>query len=347
MDMSKVAFVGNSRAVVSWYRCALPALFSGADWFGVVPTDPKVVTTKVAKRSWAEADQYEVIVWQQPLVFESREMIRHLRSKGVKVIIEMDDYLPGVPKMDDHDFKSRPEFGKKAMQSLDKMISICDGLIVSTQFLADKYRHLKPDATYVCLNGLDLGRYAKGRPEHEGVNLGWAGATGHRDSFQRIAQTVADVLNAHPETTIVTIGQGFAEAYSILPPRDGKPRHMSLPFSSLEIYPNAMTIFDIALAPARNTGWYRAKSALRAYEAAALGIPVIGDPLVYSEVQHGVTGLLVEGEDDWRDNIELLVTDHDMRERMGRAAREWAWSTVDMRVRVNQWVEAIGEVAEA
>ncbi len=342
MDMSNTAFVTNGRAVVGWYRGALPALHLGADWFGVAAEDPKVVATQVAKRSWPEsAHEYDAVVWQQPLVPSHRAMIRDLRASGVKVIIEVDDYLHGVAKMDDHDFRDRPEFGKKSMQEFERQMSVADGLIVSTQYLLDKYARFKPEQSYLCLNGLDLGRYEKSRVPHNTVNIGWAGATGHVNSFQRVAQAIHGTLVANPNTTFISIGQNFADAYGELKDDQARDRTMSLPWSSLEVYPNAMSCFDIALAPARNSGWYRAKSALRFYEAAALGIPTIGDPLVYSEINHGVDGLLVESDEDWRDHMELLVNDHDLRERMGLAARVRAWSEFSMDVRVQQWRDAI------
>lgn len=344
MDLN-VAFVTNARAVVGWYRGALPALYSGADWFGVSGDDPRIVASQVTKRSWPDqCHEYDVVVWQQPLSPSHRAMIRELREAGVKVIIEVDDYLHGVAKMNDHDFRDRPEFGKKSMEDFERMMSVCDGLIVSTQYLHDKYARFNEKA-FVCLNGLDLGRYEKTRTPHQTVNLGWAGATGHTNSFQRVAQAIHETLVDNPSTTFISIGQDFAAAYSSLKDDAQRERTMSLPWSSLEIYPNALACFDIALAPARNTGWYRAKSALRFYEAAALGIPTIGDPLVYGEINHGVDGFLVESDEDWRDYMELLVNDHDLRLRMGLAARARAWSEFDMNVRVKQWTTAIAEVA--
>jgi glycosyltransferase involved in cell wall biosynthesis len=343
----KVAYVTNGRTVVGWYRGALPALYSGADWFGIVPEAPTVVATQITRTPWEQRGDYDVIVWAQPLTQQCRDEIRALRAGGTKVIVEVDDYLAGVAKMPDHDFKDRVEFGKKSMQKFEQMISVCDGLIVSTEFLKRQYGRLN-DKTFVCLNGLDLARYDKGRVPHPTVNIGWAGATGHAQSFQRVAQAVADVLNANERTSIITVGQGFAEAYAnIAKSADGQDRYLSLPFSSLETYTNAMSLFDIALAPARNTGWYRAKSALRYYEAAALGIPTIGDPLVYGEIEHGVTGLLVEGEDDWFDMLDMLVKDDEMRIAMGHAARKKAWTEFDMTVRVQKWQEAIAEVMAA
>ena len=51
-----------------------------------------------------------------------------------------------------------------------------------------------------------------------------------------------------------------------------------------------MSTFDVALAPSGNNNLFRGKSDLRWLEASALGIPVVGDPAVYPEIEDGITG---------------------------------------------------------
>jgi glycosyltransferase involved in cell wall biosynthesis len=103
-------------------------------------------------------------------------------------------------------------------------------------------------------------------------------------------------------------------------------------------------MFDIAFAPARESGWYRGKSALRYYEAAALGIPTIGSPVVYGEIEDGKTGFLADTPQEWEEALEFLIVNDDVRLEMGRNAREVALAEFDMNVRVKQWLEVIDEV---
>jgi len=94
--------------------------------------------------------------------------------------------------------------------------------------------------------------------------------------------------------------------------------------------------FDIALAPLAHTLFNASKSALRAIEMGALGIPVIAsDEPPYREViVPGETGFLVDHAADWQwaKYTAMLINEPEMREQMGKAARERVkahWSMAD------------------
>lgn len=351
----KIAFVGMGRSVVSWYRCALPAMYLGVDWLGLAENEGEFhYVTGLARLPYtgrASLQQYDIIVWQQPRSSpgdDSRrslamQTIRELRANGTKVMIEVDDYLHGVRKMKDHDFREAKDFSKKELEKFERAMSMSDGLICSTEWLAMKYRQYAPQ-TWVCLNGLDLGRYHKSRPKHDTVNIGWSGATGHAMSFAFIRKLIDEMLRRYESTTFISIGQGFAQEWADEFGQQTFPRILSLPFSSVEVYPNAMSMFDIGLAPAREAGWYRAKSALRYYEHCALGIPTIGSSVVYADMVEG-TGFVVDTEDEWREAMVTLIEDDDLRAQMGRNAYEYAERELDMKVRKQQWERVFSEVA--
>jgi Glycosyl transferases group 1 len=80
--------------------------------------------------------------------------------------------------------------------------------------------------------------------------------------------------------------------------------------------------FGVGLAPLRDTEFARSKSALKAMEYGALGIPVIASAVSPYDgyVRHGETGFLCSTARDWRDALDAL-TDPDVRHRMGLAGR--------------------------
>ena len=110
---------------------------------------------------------------------------------------------------------------------------------------------------------------------------------------------------------------------------------------------------DIGVGPLADTPFNAAKSSLRAVEYAALGVPCVLpklQPYTHSqagvgEVEHGVTGFLYEPTDTeaMLHHIENLMGDDDLRERMGRTARDRAagWTT---EARIHRWVDAWNSV---
>jgi glycosyltransferase involved in cell wall biosynthesis len=335
LDGSDVLFIGLGSSPVGWYRCYLPALFLGADWIGVVNTPPDLgyVTGLVANSTrMPNFLDYKIIVVQQPRGRGWLRLIRQLQSKGIKVIFEVDDYLHAIRKTEGHDF--RRYFDKAALAELELNMRVCDAIICSTEYIARRYRTFNPNV-WVCRNGLDCGRYNLTRPPRETVTIGWAGATGHAAGVLPWIGATADVMSQRPNTCFASIGQNFADALSDLFPE----RTLSVPFTMVETYPAAMTLFDIALAPAAKGNFFRGKSDLRWLEAGALGIPIIADPDVYPNIEHGVNGFHAASPDEVQDVLLRLVDDPSLRLQVGEAARRYVMEERDMKIACRQWEE--------
>lgn len=340
--MTRILFVGIGTSAVCWYRAALPATALGADWVGVrnAPPDLRVVTGDVGRVSGVESlSSYDVVVLQQVRGREWMNAIGQLRAGGTRVLYEIDDLPDAIRKTSDHD--RTLEIDREWVREVELAMRVCDGAICSTDFLARRYRSLVP-ATFTCRNGLDLRRYAMTRvPRADSVTIGWAGGTGHRRAMGPWLPAVADVLRSHPSTRFITVGEPFA---SELADEFGEERCIALPFTTLEAYPAAMTNFDIALAPAAPTNFFRAKSDLRWLEASALGVPVIADPEVYPDVEDGVTGFHASTPDEAAALLRALVADRELRERVGAAAREHVAAERRIEVMAEQWRAAISAV---
>lgn len=341
LESKDVLFVGVGRTPVCWYRAALPALYLGCDWCGVDDNVNFMTGIVRGGTTLPNFQDYKVIVWQQPRSQRAREMIRRLRRMGKIVLLDCDDYLEGVRKQKDHDFRDERTFSKKEMEQWQRTMSLSDGIIVTTDWLRDRYARFAPKA-WTCKNGLDLARYHKHRAPHPGIVVGWAGATGHHMAFDGVFDALHRVMDEHKEVSFVSIGQGFSDHLAAR--GVSTQRIINLPFTSVELYPNGMTLFDIALAPARPTNWYRAKSALRYYEAAAVGAATLGDSLIYHEIQDGVTGYQIHSPDEWYDRLKLLVTDHRLRMQIQRNAKHVALTEFDMFARRTQWMHVFEEV---
>ena len=80
---------------------------------------------------------------------------------------------------------------------------------------------------------------------------------------------------------------------------------------------------DIGIMPIPDEPWARGKCGYKLIQYMACGLPVIASPVGVNReiVEHGVNGFLASTESEWRDAIERLVEDAQLRQRMGQAGR--------------------------
>jgi glycosyltransferase involved in cell wall biosynthesis len=336
----RTLFVGIGKSGPCWYRAALPAMHLGADWCGVREEPPELsFVTGLSSRA-LDVDElfgYDAVVLQQPRGTAWLTLIRRLQDAGVRVLFEIDDDVHAVGKQAGHPY--RPHYSKAALRQLELNMRACDGLIVSTDFLAQRYRAFN-DRVWVCRNGLDLGRYALTRPPANGhVTIGWAGGVGHQEALVPWINAVGRVMEQRPQVNFMSVGGPFA---NLLASHFGA-RATAVPFSELDSYPAAMAGFDIALAPAGRTNFFRAKSDLRWLEASALGIPTVADPFVYDEIEDGATGFHAADADAAERILLRLVDDAEERDRVGAAAREHLHANRTMSAMAPQWARALEE----
>jgi O-antigen biosynthesis protein len=341
--MPRTLFVGIGATAVCYYRIALPALFLGCDWFGATGEPPRLgfrtglVNNATMLPDWSD---YDVIVVQQPRGEAWLRAIEGWQKRGIRVIYEVDDHLHGIRHLKDHDY--RQHFGLKDLRRLELTMGACDAVICSTEYIADRYREFNRN-TYVCENGLDLGRYQLTRPPRPGVNVGWAGGTGHSRAALQWLRALGDVMDTREDICAVTIGVDLGGE---LRERFGPRRVLAVPWTLVDIYPAAMTLLDIALAPAGRGSFFRGKSDLRWLEAGALGIPTIANPAVYRKIENGVTGFTARTPQQAGDRISQLVDDEKLRLQVGENARRYVIQERSMKTMAEQWRQVISEVAE-
>ncbi len=345
MNPREVLFSGISTSAVCYYRVMLPAKVLETDWTGVIGDPPNLTSltglVKDEQGIWTTAlpeySDYKIVVLQQPNSQAWFAEIDRLKSKGIKVLFEVDDYLQGIHKVESHDF--RGYFDKEMLARAEALMRMCDGIICSTEFIAKRYRKFGP--TYLCRNGLDLERYELTLPKRETINIGWAGATGHREGIQKWAQAITQVMIENDNVCFVSVGRPFAQNFA---QHFGEDRAVSVPFAAIEQYPAAMTMFDIALAPAGKGGFFRGKSDLRWMEAGALGIPTIADPLVYNRIVPEFNGFHADTADECLGILRRLVADEKLRTTVGSSAQKFIRENCAIEKTAQQWVDVFDQV---
>lgn len=246
-----------------------------------------------------------------------------------------------------------------------RMARRADIVTVATPALAEYYGTLNRNVVVV-RNALDPSLYVDrygGRErcphDHSKVRVVYYGGTarfrdylgyrftGNREDGVPYAYEFLEPLRRKGIVTTVFIGQDD-DRFLPLTRRvfdEWYPRYPMYEFDSVLASVHA----DIGIAPLAGDEFDRCKSELHWMEYGICGVATVcqrfsHNPAAYSNVRHGIDGMLARGRREWEEALSALIFDADLRVRIGAAARERVLQEYTRDVRVGEW-EAVFRMA--
>ncbi len=257
-----------------------------------------------------------------------------------KLVWETDDDLWTV---DPTNTRAARIFTEGMLRALEDVARVAHMVTVTSEPLAETMRRFN-DNVVVIPNHIDATLLDRDRPRRDRLTVGWAGGDSHHRDLKMVAPHLRRFFDRNPHVDLHTIGWGSQNPPEAFPKHlrehvHPNPLHtMKVPYrhsgwsEQVEDYYTKID-FDIGLAPLIPSVFNRSKSAIKALEYAALGIPVVAsDEGPYREfVIDGVTGFLIKRDHEWQSRLRDLVDDEAMRLEMGAAAKEHArsWAIQD------------------
>ena len=103
---------------------------------------------------------------------------------------------------------------------------------------------------------------------------------------------------------------------------------------------------DIGIMPLVDNEFERGKCGLKLLEYMSTSIPVLASPVGVNTkiVEQGESGYLCESENDWIDNLSLLIENNDLRTKLGKHGRLKVESEYSREKALVQWVDAIDSI---
>jgi len=105
--------------------------------------------------------------------------------------------------------------------------------------------------------------------------------------------------------------------------------------------------FDIGLYPLPDEEWVYGKSGLKAIQYMAMGIPTIATAIGtnFRVMEDGVSGFLVNSEDEWVRKIKLLASDTHLRKTIGQNARRTVESKFSIAANKRVYLNILNELS--
>jgi len=286
-----------------------------------------------------------VVIWRARHSALLERAVTAWRQRGSRILCDLDDHMvdPAIARPEIID--AIRSLGLSAARvaehyaAIRRTLDLADACLVPTAPLAAAVEACGVRAL-VLPNGFDRETYRASREavlrraaeaaESDGlVRIGYAaGSRTHQRDFAAVAPALARVLRAHPECRLVLFREPRRRAPLVdvgeCPALAGLRDQIEWrPFVPLGRLPEELARFDINLAPVEvGNVFCEAKSELKYFEAALVGVPTIAAPTepFRTAITSGHTGFLAADTAAWHDCLEQLVTDTDLRRRMGQAA---------------------------
>jgi glycosyltransferase involved in cell wall biosynthesis len=310
----------------------------------------------------AEAADYDLLILHRvPYDDQVGALIARAQELGQPVVYDTDDLVfePGLTQwvralaaLPVEDLELYHQGVRRYRATLER----CDAVLVTGEYLARLVQALGKPA-FVDRNALDGETIAlaetisaienrKSKIENRLTLAYFSGTNTHDYDFAQAADAVADVMERYPQVDLLIVGPLHLDERL---QRFGK-RVRHLPLVPWQQLPALIAQADVNLAPLEPRNPYcRAKSELKYFEAAILGVPTVAsriDPFEYA-ITPGRNGLLAGSPAEWRSALELLVNSAALRCELGEVARTDAYARYTPAARAPQLVATLEEMLAA
>lgn len=270
------------------------------------------------------------------------------RELGIPSIYEVRALYEEGRRSRDEDFAETPQY--QFAQHLETLAATqADRVIAITQGLKDTLveRGVPAEHVHVIPNGVDTERFRPQQRDEELADryelrgktvIGYIGSLNWYEGHELLFEAFARLHARHRDVRLLVVGTGERlDTLLRLRAELGLTEEIvmpgGVPFDQVEAH---YSIVDIAPITRRSTPVTETVSPLKPFEAMAMGkVVVSSDVAVMTEIiTDGRTGLLFTKNDaaSLEAVLERLVTEPDLRQRLGEQARDWVVAERDWKI---------------
>jgi glycosyltransferase involved in cell wall biosynthesis len=262
--------------------------------------------TLARRRLFKRAAEFDgVFLHKKRLNFLDALSLRHYARR---IIYDFDDAVMYSEKNPE-----RPS--RKRLKSFQRTVKLADLVIAGNFYLAEHAKKFNPRVE-VLPTGLDAEAYrVENKPMGDGkVRLVWIGSKSTLRYLMEIKPALEEIGSHCSNVVLRIISDEFFSLKNI-----SVEKHQW----SEKTQVTDLAESDIGLAPLPDNRFTRGKCGFKVLQYAAAGLPVVASPVgVNADYVHdGITGFLATSISQWSDRIVKLITDSNLREKMGQASQ--------------------------
>ena len=243
----------------------------------------------------------DLVYFQRPMVQLPTIALERLAARGRRTVFDFDDAI----------FEGR---GTRA--KFPRLIALADRVVAGNAYLAEATG--APEKTVVIPTAVDTARFSA-QPARDrrgaGVVVGW---TGLSSNYRQLAIAAPAIARALQRT-----GASFLAISNAPPPAALADLRPDFVRWRPETEVDDLARIDVGLMPLPDLPYERGKCAYKLIQHMALARPVVASPVGANRdvVTDGADGFLAADDAAWEDALVRLISDPDLRQRMGDRAR--------------------------
>ena len=234
--------------------------------------------------------------------------------RGIPYVLDFDDAL-----FHHYDLHRSKAVRRLLGHRIDFLMAGARLVIGGNDYLAERARRAGAPWVEVLPTVIDRDRYPLHRPARQDdvPRIVWIGSPSTIGYLAALGASLA-VLAKHVAFTLRVIGSTLE-----MPGVD-----VECVMWTEQSEAAAISECDIGIMPLKDSSWERGKCGYKLIQYMACALPVVASPVGVNTqiVRDGVNGLLAASPEDWVAKLTQLLSDVPMRERMGRAGREFVES---------------------
>lgn len=282
---------------------------------------------------------------------------QEVHHKGGVLIQDIDDLIfdpDAVRYIHSHDFSDpvRLSLYTEDIYRYQKTLDCCDYVITPCEYLANRIHELGKEvlihrnAFSLEMLALSDKAYLSIKTNPDKIAIGYASGTPtHDQDFALIKPALRSVLDHHPNVELWLVGP-------LHPGRDWEsmtPQTRKLKRVPWRKLPELQVRFDINLAPLEiDNPFGQSKSEIKYVEAALTRVPTIASPseAFLFAIRQSDTGYLAHDLQEWEEYLEELVSDPELRDRIGENAHQDVLQRYHPAVRSCQLVDTLNSITQ-
>jgi glycosyltransferase involved in cell wall biosynthesis len=280
----------------------------------------------IRTKDWFKMNDYDIVfVFREALMTGSVFFEKKFSRSKAKMIFDFDDAI-WVQTISESNKKLA--FLKNASKTED-IIRLSDLIFAGNNYLADYAKKYNQNVTIIPTT-IDTTIYKAPNKHSTGrICIGWSGSFSTIEHFE----------TAVPALEKIKAKFGYKVYFKIIGDGNYYCRELQTkgtPWKA-DIEIKDLSEIDIGIMPLPQTEWAKGKCGLKGLQYMALAIPTLMSPVGVNIdiINHGTNGFLPETEEDWVNQISLLIENEELRKSMGEEGRK----TVEKNYSVHAWKE--------